>query len=319
MQHKKSRNSAAQMCRRSGFTLIQLVIVLAIISILAATLMTVFRDGRLAARRAQCDVNLKAITIALDAYRQENGRFPQTLHELVDRHYLQSMDMLRCPNDPNPNSDGYEPYYIIREPRDTGELPIVVCPFHENEGYGAQAYKGTYTKQYTAVPAVLTMANDTTVQRPGEDAEVARQDMELHGGDTIRTGAAGQAQLRFYDGSTTELTPGTEIKVLQSFIEGQAQNAPLFTLLRQVVGDSHYEIVTGNKFDIVTPTATAGALGTKFDVILDPNDCTQTTQVKWIQGTVALTTLNQTIEVAKQTNTVTTSKDTDKKHKPRKK
>jgi type II secretory pathway pseudopilin PulG len=278
--------------RRIGFTLIQLLIVLAILSVLAAVLMGNFSRGRESARRAQCDVHLKAVALALDAYRQESGRFPPALVNLRNAHYLAEPDALHCPSDPQNGRDSYAEYYTIRAPRDSGELPIVVCPFHEVAGQqGVQAYKGRYTTQFTTAPATLEAASRTRIQRPREAHEIdAAAGMTLRGGDRLRTSGGGGATIRFADGTTATLRGGSDVTVLQSFVEGRAQ-APLYTLVRQSLGDVVYKINTGSKFDVTTPTATAGAHGTEFRIIVASDG---NTRLWVVEGQVSITTRNKT-------------------------
>lgn len=68
-------------CRRdSGFTLIEILVVIAIIAVLAAILFPVFASAREAARRVSCQSNLKQIGIAFLLYAQDaNNRLPQTV------------------------------------------------------------------------------------------------------------------------------------------------------------------------------------------------------------------------------------------------
>jgi type II secretory pathway pseudopilin PulG len=251
---------------RSGFTLLQIVVVLSVLAILMTMTVGVFGRGRAVAKRAQCDMHLKAIAVALDAFRQERGSYPQTLAELQDQKYLQDPGALHCPADPR--HDGtYEEFYVLRSPRDSGERPIVVCPFHEQDKQGAQAYKGVYTSHFAVKSARLESAVGATVQRPGTGPIAAAAGMSLRGGDRIRTGAGGVAKIVFSDGSSSELQANSDLTVLESFLAGQEQ-APLYTLVRQTLGVITHRVNPGSKFDVVTPTGTAGALGTVFKITI---------------------------------------------------
>ncbi len=64
--------------KAAGFTLIELLIVVAIIGILAAIAVPNFLNAQIKARVAATESNMRAIGQALEMYRIDNGKYPNT-------------------------------------------------------------------------------------------------------------------------------------------------------------------------------------------------------------------------------------------------
>lgn len=71
--------------RRRGFSLIEMMVVVGLISILIGLLLPAVQSARAAARQAHCRSNLRQIGLALHAYHESNNSFPIAINSIVAR------------------------------------------------------------------------------------------------------------------------------------------------------------------------------------------------------------------------------------------
>jgi general secretion pathway protein G len=91
-----SRRSAA----RAGYTLIELVIVMAIISILVAIAVPLYQKSLLRTKESLLKNNLFTLRTVIDEYTFDKQKAPQNLQDLVNEGYLRAV-----PIDPITGSD----------------------------------------------------------------------------------------------------------------------------------------------------------------------------------------------------------------------
>ena len=83
------------MNRKVGFTLVELMVVLAVIALLLSVVVPDYMGRMKRAEEAVLQENLAVMRDALDKHYADAGRYPATLEELVAKRYLRAI-----PKDP---------------------------------------------------------------------------------------------------------------------------------------------------------------------------------------------------------------------------
>lgn len=77
--------------RQSGFTLIELIVVVAIIGILATIAVPAMRTAPIRARESALKEDLFTLRSCIDQFHADRGRYPTSLDELVSMGYLRTI------------------------------------------------------------------------------------------------------------------------------------------------------------------------------------------------------------------------------------
>jgi general secretion pathway protein G len=93
---------------RAGYTLIELIIVMAIISILLATAVPMYQKSLVRTKESLLKNNIFTLRTVIDEYTFDKQKAPQTLQDLVDQGYLRGVPL-------DPMTGSSETWRVIME------------------------------------------------------------------------------------------------------------------------------------------------------------------------------------------------------------
>lgn len=197
-----SATSRRQRVKPKGFTLVEILIVLAIVGILAAILFPVFGSVRANARATACSSNLKQIGLAMLLYAGDhNGYLPRASFPPGAQRprcgwpdyffrYARNAKIFQCPEDETERA--YDPACTA-----AADAPLLLQA-------GSYSLVGSQLVLKRREPSTVAIALDGDGNVNGEDEDVSPESLQEHFGPPRHMGAY---NIVFGDGHVKRLTP----------------------------------------------------------------------------------------------------------------
>lgn len=184
---------------RSGFTLIELMVVIAIIAILAAILFPAFAGARESARRSSTMTNMSKLAQAVTAYELDNREYPE---------YLFGPAVSKADGTPF----GGAPYYTMRDAASIVNrgTPSIDLPTSTIASRIRRIYSKGLFPQYIRDIDAFTSPNNTVLTSDGPDdvAIVARYaTYDPSNGVMSRVAMGAQVAMPFYKYDAFDISP----------------------------------------------------------------------------------------------------------------
>ena len=135
----------------------------------------------------------------------------------------------------------------------------------------AYAYIGFYATRHVPTRSAVVASRLGLLQvyrTGGGDWEDCALGDVLHVGDTVRTGVASKAMLRFSDGSYVRLYAGTSLYMQQLEETGLGRNTRLYMQAGRLWASVHRLVSPVSSFEVDSPALTVGVRGTIFLVVV---------------------------------------------------
>jgi FecR-like protein len=150
------------------------------------------------------------------------------------------------------------------------------------------------------------ISGPVAVRHAGGDFASALDGAVLAAGDTVKTGTDARAILTYFEGSTVEMEPDTELTIDTAHSDADGNT---MIVMQQNLGVTWHVvthlITSGSIYEVHTTTSTASVRGTQFTVGIGPDETTTETTT---EGAVANTDAGRTATVLTPPGQQTTTK-----------
>jgi len=234
---------------RKGFTLMEVLVAIGIVTVLATIIFPVFARARGSVRAVRCLSNLQQISLATKVYYEEHGGPPMARLPLALGSYVKGDAVFVCPDDPQ-REDSYSAFFVGR-PRAADSTEFLVgCPRHSHGRKSATASGQGKSNVGVAGPIVWESGKNKK-----DAAEI------ISPGQVVEEGT-----LRFADGSVVVVDKKLTAVVLSSVTEDHVLHTVVYIRPSESKGQIQVSVNHGSNFEVITPEICAAVRGTRFTV-----------------------------------------------------
>lgn len=100
-----------RLTKQQGFTLVELLVVMAILMLLLTVAAPRYFSGIDRAKEAALKQTLQVVRDAIDKFHADNARYPESLQELAERHYIRQVPV-------DPLTESGETWIVVKPDED---------------------------------------------------------------------------------------------------------------------------------------------------------------------------------------------------------